>query len=71
LIRQRQEKDRSRFDLAAERGFNWVIGRYDRALNVVLEHQPLTLIGRAPTWPVTVFCISSCPKGFFPCRTPG
>ena len=44
LLRHRPDAQRSRFDLAAERGFNWVIGRYDRALNVVLDHQPLTLL---------------------------
>ena len=44
LLRHRPEAQRSRFDLAAERGFDWVIDRYDRALNVVLDHQPLTLL---------------------------
>ena len=39
LVRHRKDTERTRFDLAAERGFNWVIGRYDRALAVVLDHQ--------------------------------
>ena len=30
LVRHRPDAQRTRFDLAAERGFNWVIGRYDR-----------------------------------------
>ncbi len=62
---------RSRFDLAAERGFNWVIGRYDRALNVVLEHQPLTLLIALATMAVTVLAVCrSCRRGSFRCRIP-
>ena len=30
LLRHRPEAARSRFDLGAERGFNWIIGRYGR-----------------------------------------
>ena len=30
LVRHRPDAQRTRFDLAAERGFNWIIGRYDR-----------------------------------------
>ena len=72
LVRHRPEAAAQPFDLAAERGFNWVIGRYDRALNVVLEHQPLTLLvawrspGRSPCC-----CISSCRRASSRCRTPG
>src|SRR5207245_10360858 len=44
LVRHRPESERSRLDLKAERGFNWVIARYDRSLTRVLDHQPLTLL---------------------------
>ena len=71
LVRHRPEQDRSRFDLAAERGFNWVIGRYDRALTVVLEHQALTLIVAIATMAVTVFLYVIVPKGFFPVQDTG
>ena len=71
LVRHRPEAQRSRFDLAAERGFNWVIGRYDRALNVVLDHQPLTLLVAVVTLVVTVLLYIVVPKGFFPVQDTG
>ena len=71
LVRHRPEAQRSRFDLAAERGFNWVIDRYDRALNVVLDHQPLTLLVALVTLVVTVLLYVVVPKGFFPVQDTG
>ena len=55
LVRHRPDAERSRIDLAAERGFNRVIARYDRALGVVLAHQPLTLAIAALTLAATVW----------------
>ena len=60
-----------RFDCAAERAFNWVIARYDRALNVVLDHQPLTLLVALATLCVTVWLYVVMPKGFFPVQDTG
>ena len=71
LVKHRPEAQRSRFDLAAERGFNWVIDRYDRALNVVLEHQPLTLFIAVVTMAITVLLYIVVPKGFFPVQDTG
>ena len=71
LVRHRPDAERSRFDLAAERGFNWVIGHYDRALNVVLDHQPLTLLVAVVTLVVTVVLYVVIPKGFFPVQDTG
>jgi multidrug efflux pump len=71
LVRHRPEAERSRFDVKAERGFNWVIGRYDRALNVVLDHQPLTLLVAVLTMALTVFLYTVVPKGFFPVQDTG
>jgi multidrug efflux pump len=71
LVRHRPEANRTRFDLAAERGFDWVIGRYDRSLNVVLEHQPLTLLIALATMAVTVMLYLVVPKGFFPVQDTG
>src|SRR6202453_53265 len=71
LVRHRPDAQRSRFDLTAERGFNWVIGRYDRALNVVLEHQPLTLFIAVATMVITVLLYIAVPKGFFPVQDTG
>ncbi len=71
LVRHHPDAERTRFDLAAEHGFNWVIGRYDRALNVVLDHQPLTLLIAFLTLAVTVALYVVAPKGFFPVQDTG
>ena len=71
LVRHRPEAQRNRFDLAAERGFNWVIDRYDGALSVVLEHQPLTLLIALATMVITVLLYIVVPKGFFPVQDTG
>ncbi len=71
LLRHRPDAQRTRFDLSAERGFNWIIGRYDRALNVVLDHQPLTLLVAVLTLAVTVLLYVVVPKGFFPVQDTG
>ncbi|HEY4043098.1 MAG TPA: efflux RND transporter permease subunit, partial [Rhodopila sp.] len=71
LVRHRPEAARTRFDLKAERVFNWVIGRYDRALNVVLDHQKLTLLVAVITLAVTVLLYTAVPKGFFPVQDTG
>jgi multidrug efflux pump len=71
LVRHRPEAQRSRFDLAAERGFNWVIGHYDRSLNVILNHQPLTLLVALLTLVFTVGLYIVVPKGFFPVQDTG
>jgi multidrug efflux pump len=71
LIRHRPESERSRFDLRAEHAFNWVISRYDRALTVVLDHQPLTLLIALGTLLLTVWLYVIVPKGFFPVQDTG
>jgi multidrug efflux pump len=71
LIRHRPDAERNRFDLRAEHAFNWVIARYDRALNVVLDHQPLTLLIALATMCITVWLYIIVPKGFFPVQDTG
>ncbi len=71
LVRHRPAAQRWRIDLAAERGFNWIIGRYDGALGVVLDHQPLTLLVALATIAVTVWLYVILPKGFFPVQDTG
>ncbi len=44
LVRHRPAEQRSRIDLAAERGFDWVVLGYGRWLNWVLDRQRLTLL---------------------------
>jgi multidrug efflux pump len=71
LLRHRPDSARSQFDLKSERGFNWIIGRYDRALTVVLNHQPLTLLVAVITLGLTVLLYTFVPKGFFPVQDTG
>ena len=71
LLHHRPDAARSTFDLRAERGFNWIIARYDRALNTVLDHQPLTLLVALITLGVTVLLYTIVPKGFFPVQDTG
>jgi multidrug efflux pump len=48
-----------------------VIDRYDRALIVVLDHQPLTLLVAFATLCLTIWLYIIVPKGFFPVQDTG
>jgi multidrug efflux pump len=71
MLRHRPESGRNRFDLMAERGFDRIIGTYDRGLIWVLDHQGLTLIVAVATLGLTVFQFMEIPKGFFPTQDTG
>jgi multidrug efflux pump len=71
ILKHRTEAQRSRFDVVSERGFNWIIRQYGRMLNVVLEHQPLTLLVALATLVLTVLLYIEIPKGFFPIQDTG
>jgi multidrug efflux pump len=71
IMRHRTEEQRSRFDRAAERGFDWIIGQYDRGLIWVLDHRGLTLLVFFVTLGLTIFQYIEIPKGFFPIEDTG
>ncbi|MDR3409027.1 MAG: multidrug efflux RND transporter permease subunit [Methylovirgula sp.] len=71
LLRHRPEAQRSRWAVAADRGFQWIVNQYGRALRVVLDHQPLTLLIAIATLVVTVLLYIAIPKGFFPVQDTG
>src|SRR5271170_624906 len=71
LIRHRPESERSYFDVTAERAFNAVIAQYGRALNWVLDRQPLTLLVAVLTLALTIVLYVLIPKGFFPVQDTG
>jgi multidrug efflux pump len=71
LIQHRPEAERSSFDLRAEQALNAIIGGYGRALNWVLDRQPLTLLVAVLTLVFTVFLYYEIPKGFFPVQDTG
>jgi hydrophobic/amphiphilic exporter-1 (mainly G- bacteria), HAE1 family len=51
--------------------FDWMQRSYERALRVVLRHQPLTLLVFAATVATTVALYVAIPKGFFPQQDTG
>jgi multidrug efflux pump len=71
LIRHHPQADRSAFDIHAERIFDAIIALYGRALNWVLDRQPLTLIVAVLTLAVTLLLYDLIPKGFFPVQDTG
>jgi multidrug efflux pump len=71
MLKHRPDHARNRFDLMAERGFDRLIGFYDRGLVWVLNHQGLTLIVAILTLGLTVFQFMEIPKGFFPTQDTG
>jgi multidrug efflux pump len=71
LLRPRGEEKRGRFYLASERGFAWILSRYERALGWVLHHQPLTLAVTLGTMAATIVLYAKVPKGFFPQQDTG
>jgi hypothetical protein len=54
-----------------ERGFGAMLSFYQRTLDVVLRHQPITLGVFFATLALTVVMVISIPKGFFPIQDIG
>jgi multidrug efflux pump len=71
LLHHRSDASRGAWDLKAERGFQWVIGQYSRALGWVLNRQGLTLVVAGITLVVTLLLYIFIPKGFFPVQDTG
>jgi multidrug efflux pump len=71
MIKRRPHNTRNRFDMMAERGFERLIGTYDRGLIWVLDHQGLTLVVAVATMALTAFQFIEIPKGFFPVQDTG
>jgi multidrug efflux pump len=71
LLRHRTAASRSRWDLQAERGFDWIIRKYGKALSWVLDRQGLTLVAAGVTLLITLALYVFIPKGFFPVQDTG
>ncbi len=71
IVRHRPAHERNRFDLGAERVFEWIIGEYDRGLRWVLNHQRITLVAALMTFVLTCYQYIEIPKGFFPVQDTG
>jgi len=71
LIRPESEVRHGRVYLASERGFRWILYRYETTLSWVLKHQPLMLFVALATIAFTVYLYMVVPKGFFPQQDTG
>ena len=71
LLRRQPEEAQSWFYRRSARFFDALIRGYGRALNVVLNHQPLTLVVAVATLALTVVLYLMVPKGFFPPQDSG
>jgi multidrug efflux pump len=60
-----------RFNRRLDKGFQWVLERYDVGLTWVLDHQPLTLLVALATFLVTALLYVVIPKGLFPTQDTG
>ena len=54
-----------------QRRMDWTVGHYDRGLQWVLAHQPLTLLVALATLAVTVLLYWGMPKDLFPTQSTG
>jgi hydrophobe/amphiphile efflux-1 (HAE1) family protein len=68
---RKQSEHHGRLYRIIERGFEALINGYRRVLDVVLRHQPLTLLVFFVTMAVTAFLFVAVPKGFFPIQDTG
>jgi len=66
LLRHTPEEKQSRLYHWSGQVFDRLIGRYDKALTWVLDHQPLTLLVFLATLALTAILYLLIPKGFFP-----
>ena len=71
LLHQTDERHESGFHRRTQQFFDDVIEGYGRILNVVLDHQPLTLLVVLATVTLTVVLYIVIPKGFFPVQDTG
>ncbi|HXP04934.1 MAG TPA: efflux RND transporter permease subunit [Stellaceae bacterium] len=60
-----------RFNRAAERFFDWMIGAYDRGLRFVFRHQFAALLSTLLLMVATGLLYAQIPKGFFPQQDTG
>ncbi|HTZ76599.1 MAG TPA: efflux RND transporter permease subunit, partial [Stellaceae bacterium] len=71
LLRRPSEAKESAFERKNREWFDALVRQYDRALNVVLDHQPLTLLVAIGTLALTAILYIAIPKGFFPIQDTG
>jgi multidrug efflux pump len=71
LLKPHDREKHGRLYQASERGFQWILDRYESSLSWVLRHQPLILLVTLLTMGATVYLYIKVPKGFFPQQDTG
>ncbi len=71
LLRPHDHQRHGRLYQFSERGFQWILARYESALRVVLRHSALTLTVTLSTIALTVFLYFVVPTGLFPQQDTG
>ncbi len=71
LLRHRQPSGRAAASRQAQPWFGALVRAYGRALDVVLEHEGITLAIAAATLALTAYLYVVIPKGFFPTQDNG
>jgi len=71
ILRRHDETKETLFERKNREWFDALVRGYDRSLNVVLDHQPLTLVVAVGTLVLTIVLYIAIPKGFFPIQDTG
>jgi len=71
LLRRTSETHETAFARKNREWFEGLVRLYDRSLNIVLNHQPLTLVVAVATLVLTTVLYIAIPKGFFPIQDTG
>ena len=66
LLRHQKQQEHGRAYGVSEKIFAWVLGRYQRSLQIVLQHPAITLAILLGTVAANVLLFYVVPKGFFP-----
>jgi HAE1 family hydrophobic/amphiphilic exporter-1 len=66
FLRRPSSEGVGRFARASESGFEWLLNRYDRTLQVVLRHRLATMVAFLAVLGATVVLFLIVPKGFIP-----
>src|SRR5881628_1424237 len=71
LLRSRAERRPGRLSRLSERGFEWLLRRYDASLTLALRHPRGVLLVALLTIAVNAYLFVVVPKGFFPQQDTG
>jgi len=66
FLRRPSSHGGNRFARASESGFQWMLERYDRTLQVVLRHRQATMVAFVVVLAATAVIFVLVPKGFIP-----